>query len=235
MDSAKKPLWLVFENAEEGGDPVTVMFKAGDDVRQDCLTLQLIRLMDEMWREEVWTWQWSRISRGGIMGSFKDPIFADWIHANNPDAKSHKLAINLFTRSCAGYCVATYVLGIGDRHNDNIMMGMARERSPFVFTKEMAYVMGGTDGKDFRTFIDIASIAYNVLRRHMHLLVSLLLLMVPADMPELTGRDDINYIVQTLGPEQSEEQACESLKKTVTDCLASWSRRFDNTIHNLVH
>jgi phosphatidylinositol kinase/protein kinase (PI-3 family) len=33
-----------------------------------------------------------------------------------------KTAIDLFTRSCAGYCVITYVLGVADRHPDNIMV-----------------------------------------------------------------------------------------------------------------
>ncbi|DAZ96267.1 TPA: hypothetical protein N0F65_008300 [Lagenidium giganteum] len=282
MDSAKKPLWLVFENAEEGGDPVTVIFKAGDDVRQDCLTLQLIRLMDEMWRDEgldlamepykcVATSPMTGIlqvvpnsvttadvhKRVGILGAFKDPSFSEWIRANNPDRKSHKNAVDLFSRSCAGYCVATCVLGIGDRHNDNIMisssgryfhidfghflghfkyqLGVKRERTPFVFTKEMAHVLGGTESKEFAQFVESCCTAYTVVRKHMHLLVSLLLLMVPADMPELTGRDDINHLVQTMAPELNEEQARESFVHAIHFCLDSRFKRIDNTIHILAH
>ena len=34
----------------------------------------------------------------------------------------YEQAIDAFTRSCAGYCVATFVMGIGDRHSENIMV-----------------------------------------------------------------------------------------------------------------
>jgi phosphatidylinositol-4,5-bisphosphate 3-kinase len=169
MSSAKLPLWLEFENADDGGNPVIIIFKAGDDIRQDCLTLQLIRLMDEMWREEgmdlamepykcVSTGPMTGMlqvvpqavttaavhkrgsAMGGIFGAFNDKSFLDWIEANNADPRSLKLAIDLFLRSCAGYCVATYVLGIGDRHNDNIMVLSLGRRILIFIVKSHNYI-----------------------------------------------------------------------------------------------
>jgi phosphatidylinositol-4,5-bisphosphate 3-kinase len=227
----------VFHNADKDAEPIYVMFKSGDDLRQDCVTLQMIRIMDEIWASEglhlalspykvVSTWAdggmleivrnsvtTAEIHKryGGKLGAFNDTTFASWIRDNNGGEEEYKTAVDIFIRSCAGYCVATYIMGIGDRHNDNIMVkksghyfhidfghflgnfkyqfGIRRERTAFVFTPEMAYVMGGDKSEDFNKFEKYCFRAFSILRRNGNTLINLFSLMVPAGMPELLVRE----------------------------------------------
>ncbi|XP_037333656.2 phosphatidylinositol 4,5-bisphosphate 3-kinase catalytic subunit gamma isoform [Pungitius pungitius] len=271
MASKKKPLWLEFSPmpSPTSATPVGIIFKEGDDLRQDMLVIQSLVVMDSIWQKKaldlnlvpygcistghnigmieivrnavtIAAVQWSQ---GGTSAAFKNDALFEWLKSKGPLQEIHYKTVERFVQSCAGYCVATYVLGIGDRHNDNIMitdqgnlfhidfghilgnrkyfLGMSRERVPFVLTPDFLHVMGGGKGHNslyFQRFRDICTEAYLSLRSHSRRLVTLFSLMLLTGIPELSCAEDMRYLRVALQEEQSEAEAKEHFLKQIALC-----------------
>uniref|UniRef100_H2Y5F5 phosphatidylinositol-4,5-bisphosphate 3-kinase n=1 Tax=Ciona savignyi TaxID=51511 RepID=H2Y5F5_CIOSA len=293
--SAKRPITLQWHSADplaEYFQPVHgILFKNGDDLRQDMLTLQILRVMDDIWQndnldlcispyicismgqnvgmieivqnaETIMSVQ----KKGGVVGSLqlKTGTLHQWLKDHNPGEKQYNKAIHNFTRSCAGYCVATLVLGIADRHNDNIMIkkngqmlhidfghflnhkkkkyGICRNRVPFVLPGDFMRIIcrGATTDLsktyDYKNFVDLCCRAYLSIRSHANVIINLFCMMLGAGLPELSSFDDIEYIRTSLAVEKEELQAVQYFR----DCLTAaqdkqWTTKVDWVCHAVRH
>ena len=194
FSSKKLPLLIELVNSDEDSFPIRTIFKNGDDLKQDMLTIQAIRLMDEIWKEndlDLCLLPYSVVGTGfqqGYLEYVSDSITiaeiqykkSVWNTFSENSIKNFMVKLfkekfkgvlnvrskieeyrQTFTRSTAGYWIISYILGLKDRHPDNIMInktngnlfhidfghflgneklkfGIKRERDPFVLTKEMA-------------------------------------------------------------------------------------------------
>ena len=53
FNSNSVPLRLLFKNSDVHGFKIDTMYKVGDDLRQDALTMQLIGIMNKLWLKEA--------------------------------------------------------------------------------------------------------------------------------------------------------------------------------------
>ncbi|ERL86797.1 hypothetical protein D910_04202 [Dendroctonus ponderosae] len=291
MDSKMRPLWIVYENSDRYGEDVYIIFKNGDDLRQDMLTLQMLKIMDRLWKREgldlkmnpyncislehrvgmievvlnaetianIQKEKNSAVVANLYKHSKKDSILA-WLKDYNTTERALSKAIEEFTLSCAGYCVATYVLGIADRHSDNIMIkksgqlfhidfghilghfkekfGIKRERVPFVLTYDFVYVINKGQDKsssalEFKIFQDWCERAFMILRKHGNLILSLFAMMISTGLPELSCEKDLQYLRETLVLSKTDAEALEHFKTKFDEALSnSWKTSLNWAGHN---
>ncbi|XP_011867449.1 PREDICTED: phosphatidylinositol 4-phosphate 3-kinase C2 domain-containing subunit beta isoform X4 [Vollenhovia emeryi] len=273
------PLKINFISCDNVISPA--IFKVGDDLQQDMLTLQMVRIMDKLWLKEGLDLKMVTFAcvptghkRGmiemvtdaetlrkiqvefGLTGSFKDRPIAEWLAKHNPSELEYERAVENFTASCAGYSVATYILGICDRHNDNIMLktsghlfhidfgkflgdaqmfgNFKRDRTPFVLTSDMAYVINGGDkpSAKFHHFVDLCCQAFNIVRKHGNLILHLFGLMTSSGIPGVTV-DAVSYVQKALLPGQTNPEAAATFARMIESSLKSWFTQFNFFLHNL--
>ena len=174
---------------------------------------------------------------------------------NNKEDLQFKKILDNFIRSLAGYCVATGVLGIADRHPANVMIkpnglffhidfghifgnfktkfGFKRERSVFLLTPQMAYIY--IQSNNSKEFVDYCTKAFNILRANAKRIMNIMITMSSSNMPEFSNMADLWYVRDNLKLEMNEKEASEYLIKTIKDSLNDKYRILDNLIHNFVH
>ncbi len=278
MKSKKKPLYLYFKNADKYGDDIVVMFKKGDDLRMDMVTIQLFKSMKNIWFKRKLNLKMSlykvlctsyntgmleivtnsetlaniQKTKGGIIKIFFSPnCLSNWIYENCKIPK--KDIKNNFLLSCVAYCVATFVLGIGDRHNDNIMFkknaeifhidfghflghfkykyGIKRERAPFVFTNEFRNLLG----EEYNRFKILLWEAYSELRKNSYIIVNLLRILLCTNIPELDEKS-LKYLDGTLAlDKKTEKEAQNFLEEKLKESENSLSTKLNFAIHNAVN
>ena len=212
---------------EKEGPMYKFMVKNGDDLRQDQLIMQMFILMDRLLKKvnlDLKLTPYRILATGAndglmefvqdsypvsyVVSHFESPQIVGFLRKHNPDPSAEfgiaPEALSTYVKSVAGYCVLTYLLGIGDRHLDNLMMKAGGHMfhidfgfvfgadpkpypPPFKLTKEMVEGMGGPTSEHYQKFTTYCCQAYNWLRKSADLILNLLSLMADSGIEELSA------------------------------------------------
>uniref|UniRef100_A0A8V0YB66 Phosphatidylinositol 3-kinase catalytic subunit type 3 n=1 Tax=Gallus gallus TaxID=9031 RepID=A0A8V0YB66_CHICK len=254
--SALMPAQLFFKTEDGGKYPV--IFKHGDDLRQDQLILQIISLMDKLLRKENLDLKLTPYkvlatsTKHGFMQFIQSVPVAEVLateesiqnffrkHApseTGPHGISAEV-MDTYVKSCAGYCVITYILGVGDRHLDNLLLTktgklfhidfgyiLGRDPKPLPppmkLNKEMVEGMGGTQSEQYQEFRKQCYTAFLHLRRYSNLILNLFSLMVDANIPDIALEPDktVKKVQDKFRLDLSDEEAVHYMQSLIDESV----------------
>jgi len=252
--SANRPVPILLEPLEkhlipEGYESVDLMLYKREDLRTDLVVMSIINIMKEIVEENmdidlhVVTYNIQPIDENsGFIGAvpncktlyhIEEKIgvsIANYIRKMNPDCTTKELS-ERFIHSCAFYSVITFLLGIGDRHLDNIMVKDSGEifhidfgfilgkdprpmKTPYMrITEGMLDAIGGYGTEDYLHFKELCYNIYDVLRRHVNTFVCLLSLLPKQNTggtwtnPKISDNRVLREIVKRFAPGETYTRA----------------------------
>lgn len=192
------------------------LFKTGDDLRQDQLVTQIIRIIKDLLSNYGCDYRltlydvipFSRtdglvefVDKSEPLSSIKKsyPTLRHYFAAYASESRSPlgfpKSVLDTFIRSCSGYSVITFLLGVGDRHLDNLLLcedgsffhvdfGFIFGDDPKPFPppmklcSEMIEGLGGIGSEGYTTFQLMCCQCFRCIRRHSKLILDVLFMMV---------------------------------------------------------
>ncbi|CDS39923.1 phosphatidylinositol 3 kinase catalytic subunit [Echinococcus multilocularis] len=255
------------------GQLYRVIFKIGDDLRQDQVVLQMIRLMDVVLKKEMFDLHLTpyivlaATCRHGFIQFVKGVRLSDvnreegcilkYLQQRAPSAKDplglQPKVLETYIRSCAGYCVMTYLLGVGDRHMDNIMLTPEGQLFHIDFsfilgydpklmapevrlTKDMIEAMGGAKTPTFNNFVNICVTAFLSLRRHANLFLTMLSLVQDAGIKDI-ARDPMkarDFVKERFCLDETEERAAHRFASRIFDSIKAIVPEVMERIHTVM-
>uniref|UniRef100_A0A0N5AFY1 Phosphatidylinositol 3-kinase catalytic subunit type 3 n=1 Tax=Syphacia muris TaxID=451379 RepID=A0A0N5AFY1_9BILA len=263
------PMKLTF-NTTDGQNYVTI-FKKGDDLRQDMLVVQMFRLMDKILKDNgldlkftLYSVLATSVSDGFVQFVKASPLrnvvtqfgsIQEFLRSYRPSSAG-PFGIELetfqnYVRSCAGYSIVCYILGIGDRHLDNLLLcengrlfhvdfGFILGRDPkplpplMKLTSDMINAMGGTQSPYYQEFRTLCLSAFSILRRQANLILNLFTLMLDADIPDIAIEKEkaVQKIEQRFQFELTEELADQQIQTIIDQSHADKLSKIVDFIHD---
>ncbi|XP_055620148.1 phosphatidylinositol 3-kinase catalytic subunit type 3 [Toxorhynchites rutilus septentrionalis] len=268
--SALMPSKLTFLTTD--GSEYVAIFKHGDDLRQDQLILQMITLMDKLLQKENLDLKLTpyRVlatsSKHGFMQYIDSITVAEvltmegsiinFFRKHHPCETGpygiHAEVMDTYIKSCAGYCVITYLLGVGDRHLDNLLLThtgklfhidfgyiLGRDPKPMPppmkLSKEMVEAMGGLNSDHYQEFRKLCYTAFLHLRRHANVMLNLFGLMVDASIPDIALEPDkaVKKVEDNLHLHLTDEEAVQHLQNLLDISITAVMPALVEQIHKL--
>lgn len=273
FNSATKPWKIPLIVRNKNGEKIVNILVKFEDVRKDKLTMIVSKFLNNICKGLVdietynifpvyETCGWiEMVEKSSTMYDIKHKYkttLQNYIMDLNPNITVKKMR-EKFIKTCVSSCVLCYVMGVGDRHLENILVTKDGKLLHIDFsyilgddpknlkvemkiTEDMVNMLGGINSKFYNIFKENCSLAYKKMRLRSslwYILLSYLNFSLPSiDAFKYTKLVIKNHIIERLLPGENNSEASmqiidivdRSSKTSWTQNIAEFTHKISNTL-----